>query len=373
MQKWLFALVAILSFTGMSALAQGVKFEKITFQEALNKAGKEDRLVFIDCYTEWCGPCKGMDKQVFPKENVGAFMNAHFVNLKVDMEKGEGPALLKKYAVGAFPTFLLLKPDGSLHFKFIGGMSDSQFVSTVRSGMAPDNKVFALEQAYASGNRTPEVWRNYIRMKVEVQEISAAQNAAKEYLASLTPKERTAPENWFLFGENRYAMYLSNVHSASFRYLVQNRKAFVKKIAADTVDARIRTLYGALAEHALRDWYFKKEPYTPGMFNDLVAYAEASGMKDKKQLVELVKIAGAAGRKDDEELLELLAANTIKFSEEHKRVFFSFMGGYMTHLPKHEFDGILKTMFSDLVNTSTNPHLVSLANSQLKRLNENAN
>ncbi|MGV3764753.1 MAG: thioredoxin family protein [Chitinophagaceae bacterium] len=373
MKKWLLILTGVLFFIDIDVLAQGVKFEKITYQEALSKARKENRLVFIDCYTEWCGPCKGMDKQVFPKENVGTFMNAHFVNLKMDMEKGEGPVLLKKYAVGAFPTFLLLKPDGSLHFKFVGGMSDSQFVSTVRAGMAPDNKVFALQQAYASGDRSPEVCRNYIKMKVEVQEIPAAQEAAKEYLASLSPKDRTSPENWFLFGENRYAMYLSNVHSASFRYLVQNRKAFIRKIPVDTVDARIRALYGALAEHALRDWYFKKEPYMPGMFDDLVAYAEASGMKDKKQLVELIRIADAAGRKDDEELLELLAANATKFSEQHKRVFFPFVGGYLHHLPKHEFDGILKRMFNDLVNTSANPHLVSLAGAQLKRLNENSN
>ena len=70
----------------------------------LEQAKKENKLIFMDCYTSWCGPCKMLAKEVFTDPDVAAFFNEKFVNAKVDMEKGEGPALKKQYGVNAFPT-----------------------------------------------------------------------------------------------------------------------------------------------------------------------------------------------------------------------------------------------------------------------------
>ena len=68
-------------------------------------------LVFVDCYTTWCGPCKMMTEEVFPQKEAGDFFNAHFVNVKFDMEKGEGKELSKQFKIRAYPTFLLLNPE----------------------------------------------------------------------------------------------------------------------------------------------------------------------------------------------------------------------------------------------------------------------
>ena len=42
----------------MMAFGQGVHFEDLTLDEALAKAKAENKLVFMDCYTSWCGHCK---------------------------------------------------------------------------------------------------------------------------------------------------------------------------------------------------------------------------------------------------------------------------------------------------------------------------
>ena len=89
-----------------------MQFDEGSFSEVLAKAKQEKRMVFMDCYTSWCGPCKMMVQDVFSQEDVGQFMNTRFVNVKLDMEKGEGRELAKKYQVKVYPTFLILNEDG---------------------------------------------------------------------------------------------------------------------------------------------------------------------------------------------------------------------------------------------------------------------
>ncbi|MCS3870718.1 thiol:disulfide interchange protein [Chryseobacterium ginsenosidimutans] len=101
-------------FIGAFAFAQGIKFEDTNFKAVLAKAKKENKLVFIDAYASWCGPCKLMVKNVFPQKPVGDYYNAHFVNAKIDMEKGEGVDLAKKYNVKAFPTYLFVDGNGEV-------------------------------------------------------------------------------------------------------------------------------------------------------------------------------------------------------------------------------------------------------------------
>ena len=93
--------ILLLTGMGISVFAQNEGQEGIVFMEnqpwseVLQKAKEQNRLIFMDCYTVWCGPCKGLAKDIFPQKKVGDFFNANFVNAKYDMEKGEGLALKK--------------------------------------------------------------------------------------------------------------------------------------------------------------------------------------------------------------------------------------------------------------------------------------
>lgn len=57
-------------------------------------------MVMIDCYTSWCGPCKMMAAKEFPKKEMGDYLNPKSVCMKMDMEKGEGPDVSKRYKNG---------------------------------------------------------------------------------------------------------------------------------------------------------------------------------------------------------------------------------------------------------------------------------
>lgn len=117
-KKILILCLILCSFFQLEAQEQGVQFQELTFQEALDKAKAENKLVFVDCYTSWCGPCKYMLNNVFVLPEVGTFFNDHFVNVKYDMEKGEGRYLGGRFRVRSYPTFLLIRPDGTVQHQW---------------------------------------------------------------------------------------------------------------------------------------------------------------------------------------------------------------------------------------------------------------
>lgn len=111
----------------------GVQFADITFDAALQKAAAENKLVFMDCQTVWCGPCRAMAQRVFPLAEVGGYMNSRFVSLKMDMESGEGPALSRRYGIKAYPTMLILNDKGEELHRIVGYKNAEMLLNELRS------------------------------------------------------------------------------------------------------------------------------------------------------------------------------------------------------------------------------------------------
>src|SRR5580698_5294831 len=71
----------------VDSAVQGIQFIKgLRWQQILAKAKAENKYVFVDCYTTWCGPCKYMSQDIFPLSEVGDFFNQHFVNIAIQMD-----------------------------------------------------------------------------------------------------------------------------------------------------------------------------------------------------------------------------------------------------------------------------------------------
>lgn len=130
-------LVATLTFTTVYAndgdkkdtKAVGIKFSEGSWAAILKKAKAEKKIVFLDAYTTWCGPCKLLQKNVFTKPEVGALFNQKFINVKVDMESGEGPKLAKKYPLEGYPTLFFIDPDGKIVKQVIGYQNPETLLS----------------------------------------------------------------------------------------------------------------------------------------------------------------------------------------------------------------------------------------------------
>lgn len=147
-------------FIGALAFAQGIKFEDSNFSTILAKAKKENKLIFIDAYASWCGPCKLMVKNVFPQPAVGDYYNSHFVNAKIDMEKGEGIELAKKYNVKAFPTYLFVDGNGEVVHRTLGYVEENDFIQFAKDAGDPNKRLIALKQKFENGEKDSEFLKN---------------------------------------------------------------------------------------------------------------------------------------------------------------------------------------------------------------------
>lgn len=115
---WVLAFVALYFYMNPKVdfhekFEEGVQFEQLNWNQAIAKAQREDKIIFLDLYATWCGPCKRLRKYSLTDEEVGAFYNENFINLIIDGETPEGSRLMRKYQLNSFPSLMYLAPDGS--------------------------------------------------------------------------------------------------------------------------------------------------------------------------------------------------------------------------------------------------------------------
>lgn len=159
----------------------GMIFVEKPFDELLAQAKKEDKVIFIDAYTTWCGPCKMMAAKVFPQEEVGKVYNEKFINAKFDMEKGEGPGLARRYNVAAYPTYLFVDGNGDIVHKGLGYIPAEQFLA-LADAASGENSLGAMNKRYDGGDRDAAFMRTYAEVLTGVYEQEKAGKIAGEYL-----------------------------------------------------------------------------------------------------------------------------------------------------------------------------------------------
>lgn len=119
------------------AEVDGIQFTEASWKDILKKAKAEKKIIFLDAYASWCGPCKTLQKKVFTQKAVGDFYNARFINVKMDMEKGEGPALSQVYPLEAYPTMLYIDGNGHVLKKIIGLQTPEDLIAIGKSVKKP--------------------------------------------------------------------------------------------------------------------------------------------------------------------------------------------------------------------------------------------
>ncbi|GAB7087844.1 thioredoxin family protein [Marinifilum fragile] len=221
MKKLLGVMLAV--FMTSSIFAQGIEFEHGTFAEALAKAKKENKMVFMDCYTTWCGPCKMLAKNIFPQKEVGDYFNAHFVNVKMDMEKGEGIELQKKYGVKAYPTLLFMDANGKVLHTKVGGSDAAGLIEEAKIAGDPSRQIGALEKKYAKGNREPKFVAQYIKALYSAYKQDEMRAVGKDFITNC-PKEKLANVDAFTVIGYSEALEFG---SEAYKYIIANHDKLI--------------------------------------------------------------------------------------------------------------------------------------------------
>ena len=245
----LFALLAVC--LGMQAQTgeKGMAFEPegTLFKDAVAKAKQTNKLVFLDCYTSWCGPCKMMSNTVFPQEKVGAYMNPRFVNIKIDMEKGEGVELAKRLQISAYPTFIIFNGDGNEIGRFLGGCDADAFIKKVEQA-STDNTSAEMDKRFADGERDPEFLTEYLQMLSKSRKRDQCNEVAEILLDG---KAETFAADKQL--AEIFMRHITDPFCPAFIYTAKHPEALIAQAGEQNVQIKLRSVWSNYARRLVTE------------------------------------------------------------------------------------------------------------------------
>lgn len=217
------------------AQSGGIRFEKTKWQQVLEKAKKEKKIIFLDCYTSWCGPCKWMEKNVYNNDTVADFYNSSFICMKIDMEKDEGFDLAKKYNITSYPTMLYLNAAGEVLHRTCGSAKAKDFIENGRNALDPQTQLVTFRNQF---NRDATDSKNAFQY-FELLENACLENDSivEKYLLAQKDSNLTLPYNWKIIYK------YSNYTSRAFKFLETNKLLFCQLYGIDSVETKIDLIY----------------------------------------------------------------------------------------------------------------------------------
>jgi thiol-disulfide isomerase/thioredoxin len=176
----------------------GIQFEHAAGWSAiLAKAKAENKYIFMDCFTTWCGPCKFMSEHIFPLAESGAYFNPKFISVKVQLDttakdddhvKGwyaDAHALMMKYGIHAFPTYLVFTPDGKAVHRLVGSRLDAKtFIADIGEALDTSYQYYTQLEEFDHGRRDSAFLRRLVWACVSVYDKEHARDVAKAWFAT---------------------------------------------------------------------------------------------------------------------------------------------------------------------------------------------
>jgi thioredoxin-related protein len=320
----MFALV----FTSATLFAQGIKFEEnLSWSEIKAKARDENKYIFLDIYTTWCGPCKVMDVGVYPNEKVGALMNEKFIAVKVQQDQtandnsmvkswySDAQLIIDTYKVEAFPSFLFFSPDGRLMHRALGFQNVTAFNKIAETALTnPMEGLYKQIAGYKQGHKEyttlPELIKNVREVQKDDQlATEIAMDYKVNFLEKLSEKELLNKKHLDFIGEN-FNLINSNDRFFKLCYEQPGKVDFVKDYDPGSWANIVVTQTIGREEIEPRLWKDKKPLHRKPDWQSIIAVVKKKYPKvNSEELISNAKDAYYKTIKDYEEFAKRKNAN----------------------------------------------------------------
>lgn len=234
---------------------KNINFEHGTFAEIKTKAKKENKLIFVDAFTTWCGPCKQMSNNVFTNDTVADYFNKNFVNAKIDMEKDEGIDLAKQYEVKCYPNLLFIDGDGNVIHRVAGSMTAHEFIVFAEDTKKPQKCYSYYSKNYEANKNKSDFLRNYIDARegtcLDVDVL------LKRYFDMQKNDDLLSKENWLMIKN-----YTNNIESREFKYIISNKVKFENLYKVNEVNEKLNDVCKSSLFNVLRKLPVDEKQYT---------------------------------------------------------------------------------------------------------------
>ncbi len=313
---------SIILLMNSGVMAQEIEFLHDTpWEEVVAKAKKEKKVIFIDAYTTWCGPCKRMSRTVFTDERAGSFFNKNFINVKYDMEKPEGRKFGSKYPVSGYPTLYFIDYTEDIVLKEMGAKPVPAFVELGKKALSSVDRSGDYAGEYEKGNRDPQLVYNYVEALIKANKPSL--KIANDYLRS--QQDLSTPENLRFI-----LMATIEADSRIFDLLLKHKKAIIAQNSEEVVSKKVKDACMATVEKAIeydeKDLLieaqnkmkaYDKKLAKPFILESNMSFALAYNDADT-YIRDATKFASKYAKKDTKKLFSMAKTIQEHFSESKK-------------------------------------------------------
>ncbi|WP_268124187.1 thioredoxin family protein [Roseivirga pacifica] len=239
-----FQFIVSLLFIGNLAIAndlETIDFIEVSsekeWKKAFEKAKADNKVVFVDVYTDWCGYCHKLDNEVYTNEQVISYFNENFINIKFDAETQWGYQKAQTYAVDGYPTLLFLTTNEDV-YEEIGGFVPSPtllaYAEEVQSSWA---KLPILAAQYERGTISKGETLEYIDA-LERRDVEKANEVAATYLKGLNDADYLEIETLWL--ASRFENYLE---AETYMYITAHKDLMVETHGQSEYEDYIKAVY----------------------------------------------------------------------------------------------------------------------------------
>ena len=218
---FLFCLCFSLSLSANELPFVKIKSEK-AWKNVFRQAKEESKLVFVDVYTDWCGFCKKLDKEVYTDESIIEYFNKNFINVKFDAESKFGFQLAEKFNVISFPTLLFLSPDQDIVEQVTGFVPAPVLLSYGHQTLESWSSLPLLLSDYERGDISKEDQRALINA-LKKTDAEKAHQIADEYLLQLKESDYDELEN--IWVASQFGNYFEDV---SYKYITHHKDEIIE-------------------------------------------------------------------------------------------------------------------------------------------------
>jgi thiol-disulfide isomerase/thioredoxin len=307
MKKLTLILIFILIINIPESFSQN---RKITFiekpwSEILALAKKENKLIFMDAFASWCGPCKWVAANIFTNDTIADYYNNTFICVSIDMEKGEGVQIRNTYGVQYYPSFLFINSNGEIVHENVGAARKIQdYIRMAKTALNPEENLAGYKKKFNAGNTSDTFIAAYLSMLSDAY--LPTRPVLEQYFSTKSEEEMLSRPIGSII-----LRYVNEMDMPQFDFLVKHQQEYARIFTRDSVDSKISGIFMTALMKQTRT-----ASMTDTMYNMMKRKILQSGFDGAAKVVFTSDLNLFQTRKENQKFLDLVYMDLEKYYPE---------------------------------------------------------
>lgn len=309
MQKIILIITLLIGSSISDGFSQtrSIKFIEKPWQEIVTMAKKENKVIFLDAYASWCGPCKWMAANMFTNDSIADYYNKTFICASFDMEKGEGVDLRKKYNIRAYPSLIFINTDENMVHERVGAPQRVRdYIDMARIAQNPEEGLAAYMKKYSAGENSPQFIQTYLNRLAEAY--IPVNAVMKKYFATQKESDLLNRANW-----NIIYRFVVDINDPVFEFFFKHQSDYAKAYTQDSVNNKISDVFITNLRGVLQS---PKLKLADSVYLVMKEKVKASGFAGAEKVIFTTDLQRLQMRGNNQEFLDLAFEGMDKYYKD---------------------------------------------------------